>query len=93
MKINIENYGVLNIENLNPKPSPLGLKCNPACPYYTCLKDSLVISKSTIRGFQVKIATCLLLGSQCIGFKCRYYACKLRANINGECMLVSKYKA
>ncbi len=76
------------IRKLNPKPVPLGEKCNSGCPYFKCFKNALQLNKRVIRGVQTREATCLLLGGPCKGSECRHASCTIKAlNANSKCLL------
>ncbi len=70
-----------------PKPMPIGRKCNPLCPYFRCSKRALVVKTEFFKGRQKKTAYCRWIGDACIGARCQYAYCALRALLpNGDCM-------
>ena len=76
---------------LEPKPMPLGRKCNPLCPYFRCSKKALVIKQSYKQGRIVRTAYCRWIGDTCIGASCQYAYCALKALLpNGECLYALK---
>lgn len=69
-----------------PKPMPLGDKCNPLCPFFKCGKKALRISRDHYRGRTFKTAMCAWIGDKCIGATCRFAYCEKRAILpDGRC--------
>lgn len=75
------------IEEGEPKPRPIGDKCNPLCPYFRCMKKALQIRTEYYRGRPIKTAVCTWIGDKCIGPKCRYAYCVKHAMLpDGRCL-------
>ncbi len=69
-----------------PRPRPLGDKCNPLCPFFRCSKRALRITTETFRGRPMKVAMCAWIGDKCIGPSCRFAYCEKRAMLpDGRC--------
>ncbi len=68
------------------RPTPIGVKCNPLCPFFFCTQRALVIINKPYRGKYQKVAFCRLTGSECIGAECRYASCRINALLpDGRC--------
>ncbi|MFN4045733.1 MAG: hypothetical protein ACK4H7_00130 [Acidilobaceae archaeon] len=81
------------MRKINPKPIPLGGKCNNKCPYFKCFKSAMQVNKRVMRGVHTREVTCLLLGGPCKGSECRYASCALKAlNSDGSCLLAMLLK-
>ncbi len=69
-----------------PRPKPLGDKCNPLCPFFRCAQNALRITTAHYRGRPVKVAICSLVGDRCVGPQCRFAYCEKRAMLpDGRC--------
>jgi len=69
-----------------PRPRPIGDKCNPLCPFFRCQKRALRISREQFRGRTMPVALCAWIGDKCIGPSCRYAYCEKRAMLpDGRC--------
>ncbi len=67
-------------------PMPLGIHCNPLCPFFICTKRAKVVVNKSYRGKIKKVAYCRLTGSECIGAECKYAACRLNSMLpDGKC--------
>ncbi|MCE4613449.1 MAG: hypothetical protein F7C07_06425 [Desulfurococcales archaeon] len=70
-----------------PRPMPIGDKCNPLCPFFRCNKRALRISTDYYRGKTIKTAMCAWIGDKCIGATCRFAWCEKRAILpDGRCL-------
>lgn len=67
-----------------PKPMPLGDKCNYLCPFFRCNKKALSIQKKYIKGTPQKIGYCMWVGDVCITGECQYAYCEKRALLPGN---------
>jgi hypothetical protein len=67
-----------------PKPMPLGDKCNYLCPFFRCNKKALNIQKKYIKGTPQKIGYCMWVGDVCIAGECQYSYCEKRALLPGN---------
>lgn len=67
-----------------PKPMPLGEKCNYLCPFFRCNKKALNIQKKYIKGTPQKIGYCMWVGDICISGECQYAYCEKRALLPGN---------
>jgi len=67
-----------------PKPTPLGEKCNYLCPFFRCNKKALSIQKKYIKGTPQKIGYCMWVGDVCITGECQYAYCEKRALLPGN---------
>lgn len=77
-----------DLASLNPKPTPIGSKCNPLCPYFECSMESLQSIKVNKGGMITRRPHCLMLGGDCLGIQCRHSKCKLlMADGSGRCLL------
>lgn len=75
------------LERGEPRPRPIGDRCNPLCPYFRCMKKALQIRTEYYRGRPIKIALCSWTGDKCIGSQCRYAYCTKHAMLpDGRCM-------
>ncbi len=71
-----------------PRPRPLGDKCNPLCPFFRCQKRALRITTEQYKGRLIKVAMCAWIGDKCIGSSCRFAYCEKRAMLpDGRCAL------
>ncbi len=69
-----------------PRPRPVGDKCNPLCPFFRCSKNALRTATVYYRGRPMKVAMCAWIGDKCIGAQCRYAACAKHAMLpDGRC--------
>lgn len=67
-------------------PMPLGVQCNPLCPFFVCTKRAKVIVNKSYRGKIKKVAYCRLTGSECIGAECKYATCRINSMLpDGKC--------
>jgi len=74
-----------------PKPRPIGDKCNPLCPFFRCSKRALRFTTEQFRGRPIKVAMCAWIGDRCIGPSCRYAYCEKRAMMpDGRCAFAVK---
>ncbi|MEB3780467.1 MAG: hypothetical protein GSR85_09625 [Desulfurococcales archaeon] len=77
-----------------PKPMPIGDKCNPLCPFFRCGKKALRITREHYRGRNLKVAMCNWIGDKCIGATCRFAYCEKRAILpDGRCAFAVKGKS
>jgi hypothetical protein len=67
-----------------PKPMPLGDKCNYLCPYFRCTKKALMITMKYIKGSPSKVGYCRWVGDLCITGDCQYAYCEKRALLPGN---------
>ncbi len=67
-----------------PKPMPLGDKCNYLCPYFRCNKRALSIQIKYVKGTPQKIGFCRWVGDTCIAGECQYAYCEKRALLPGN---------
>ncbi len=76
-----------------PRPRPLGDKCNPLCPFFRCSQRALRITTETFRGRPIKVAMCAWIGDKCIGASCRMAYCEKRAMLpDGRCAFAVRAK-
>ena len=76
-----------------PKPLPLGDKCNPLCPFFRCSKKALKIEKRYIKGMLQKVGFCMWVGDNCIAGECQFAFCEKRALLPGnKCAFAVKSK-
>ncbi len=76
-----------------PKPLPLGDKCNPLCPYFRCSKKALKIEKRYVKGMLQKVGFCMWVGDNCIAGECQFAFCEKRALLPGnKCSFAVKSK-
>ena len=69
-----------------PRPKPIGDRCNPLCPFFRCGQKALRVSVEHYRGRPVKVAICSLVGDRCVGTQCRFAYCEKRAMLpDGRC--------
>ncbi len=69
-----------------PKPMPIGKKCNPLCPFFRCAKRALVVTTYIMQGKPQKIAYCNWIGDTCIGYQCQFAYCEKKALLpDGTC--------
>ena len=77
-----------------PKPRPIGDRCNPLCPFFRCAQKALRITTEHYRGRPVKVAMCSLVGDRCVGAQCRFAYCEKRAMLpDGRCAFAVEAKA
>jgi hypothetical protein len=82
------------LEEGEPRPRPIGDRCNPLCPYFRCMKKALQIRTEYYRGRPIKTAICTWIGDKCIGPKCRYAYCVKHAMLpDGRCLYAVQAKA
>ncbi|MBW9141480.1 MAG: hypothetical protein TQ35_0001460 [Candidatus Aramenus sulfurataquae] len=67
-----------------PKPLPLGDKCNYLCPYFRCNKRALMIQTKYVKGNPYKAGYCRWVGDTCITGDCQYAYCEKRALLPGN---------
>ncbi|AWR97145.1 hypothetical protein DFR86_05940 [Acidianus sulfidivorans JP7] len=67
-----------------PKPLPLGDKCNYLCPYFKCNKRALMIQTKYSKGSPYRIGFCRWVGDTCITGECQYAYCEKRALLPGN---------
>jgi len=67
-----------------PKPLPLGEKCNYLCPYFRCNKRALMIQTKYAKGSPYKVGFCRWVGDTCITGDCQYAYCEKRALLPGN---------
>jgi hypothetical protein len=67
-----------------PKPLPLGNKCNYLCPYFRCNKRALMIQTKYMKGNPQKVGFCRWVGDTCITGECQYAYCEKRALLPGN---------
>ncbi|MGC9147923.1 MAG: hypothetical protein ACP5GI_00530 [Sulfolobales archaeon] len=66
------------------EPKPIGIYCNPLCPYFRCAKRALTY-KTIGAGAGTKIiAFCNWVGDQCIAGACQYAFCEKRYLLPGN---------
>lgn len=69
-----------------PRPRPLGDKCNPLCPFFRCGKNALRIRTERYRGRPIRVAWCEWIGDKCIGPSCKFASCAKNALLpDGRC--------
>ncbi len=69
-----------------PKPMPIGKKCNPLCPFFRCAKRALVVTSYIMQGKPQKMAYCNWIGDTCIGYQCQFAYCEKKALLpDGTC--------
>ena len=77
-----------------PKPLPLGDKCNPLCPFFKCSKKALKIDKRYVKGMLQKVGFCMWVGDNCIAGDCQFAFCEKRALLPGnKCAFAVKSKS
>ncbi len=77
-----------------PKPKPIGDRCNPLCPFFRCAQKALRITTEYYRGRPVKVAMCALVGDRCVGTQCRFAYCERRAMLpDGRCAYAVETKS
>lgn len=87
-----ERHGQVTREE--PKPRPIGDKCNPLCPFFRCSKNALRITTVYYRGRPMKVAMCAWIGDKCIGAQCRYASCAKHAMLpDGRCQFAVEASA
>lgn len=80
-------------EKRQPRPRPIGDRCNPLCPFFRCQKRALRIVTEQYKGRPIKVAMCAWIGDKCIGASCRFAFCEKRAMLpDGRCALAVKAK-
>lgn len=67
-----------------PKPMPLGEKCNYLCPYFRCNKKALMVTTKYMKGNPYKVGLCRWAGDTCITGDCQYAYCEKRALLPGN---------
>jgi hypothetical protein len=67
-----------------PKPLPVGGKCNYLCPYFRCNKKALLIQQKYNKGNPQKVGWCRWVGDTCITGDCQYAYCEKRALLPGN---------
>ncbi|WP_236751308.1 hypothetical protein [Acidianus sp. HS-5] len=72
------------ISQNEPKPLPLGEKCNYLCPYFRCNKRALMIQTKYAKGSPYKVGFCRWVGDTCITGECQYAYCEKRALLPGN---------
>ncbi|MCY0874267.1 hypothetical protein D1867_04870 [Acidianus infernus] len=72
------------ISQNEPKPLPLGEKCNYLCPYFRCNKRALMIQTKYVKGSPYKVGFCRWVGDTCITGECQYAYCEKRALLPGN---------
>ncbi len=72
------------VEEGEPKPMPLGEKCNYLCPYFRCNKKALMITMKYMKGNPYKVGFCRWAGDVCITGDCQYAYCEKRALLPGN---------
>ncbi len=76
-----------------PKPMPIGDRCNPLCPFFRCAKKALRINREFYRGRPIRMAMCNWIGDKCVGAECRFAFCEKRAMLpDGRCAFAVKGK-
>lgn len=76
-----------------PKPMPLGDKCNYLCPYFRCNKRALLVQVKYSKGNPYKVGYCRWVGDVCIAGECQYAYCEKRALLPGnKCAFVINRK-
>lgn len=74
-----------------PRPRPIGNKCNPLCPYFRCSQRALRVRTEFYRGRPLKVPTCNWIGDKCIGAQCRYASCVKQAMLpDGRCLFAMR---
>ncbi|EZQ03140.1 MULTISPECIES: hypothetical protein [Acidianus] len=87
------NRGREETTNEEPKPLPLGDKCNYLCPYFRCNKRALMIQTKYEKGIPHKTGYCRWVGDNCITGECQYAYCEKRALLPGnKCAFVVNKK-
>ena len=77
-----------------PKPKPIGDRCNPLCPFFRCGQKALRITTEYYRGRPVKVAMCAIVGDRCVGTQCRFAYCEKRAMLpDGRCAYAVEAKS
>jgi hypothetical protein len=77
-----------------PRPKPIGDRCNPLCPFFRCSQKALRITTEHYRGRPVKVAICSLVGDRCVGSQCRFAYCEKKAMLpDGRCAFAVESKA
>ena len=77
-----------------PKPRPIGDRCNPLCPFFRCNYNALQVTTTYYRGRPMKVAMCRWIGDKCIGPQCRYASCAKHAMLpDGRCQFAVEAKA
>ncbi|ADL18443.1 hypothetical protein ASAC_0035 [Acidilobus saccharovorans 345-15] len=77
-----------------PRPKPIGDRCNPLCPFFRCGQRALRVSVEHYRGRPVKVAMCSLVGDRCVGTQCRYAYCEKKAMLpDGRCSFAIESRA
>jgi hypothetical protein len=77
-----------------PKPKPIGDRCNPLCPFFRCAQKALRITVEHYRGRPVKVAMCAMVGDRCVGPQCRFAYCEKRAMLpDGRCAFAVEAKS
>ncbi|MEZ0290765.1 MAG: hypothetical protein ABWJ42_06745 [Sulfolobales archaeon] len=66
------------------EPRPLGLNCNPLCPFFRCGRKALSIRSVRIGAETKVIGYCLWVGDQCIAGQCQYAYCEKRFLLPGN---------
>ncbi|ACL10375.1 hypothetical protein [Desulfurococcus amylolyticus] len=75
-----------HLEEKRLEPQPIGDKCNPLCPFFTCNKNALMITSKPVRGKMIRVAQCRLIGGDCINGECQYASCRLNSLLpDGRC--------
>ncbi|ADV64553.1 hypothetical protein [Desulfurococcus mucosus] len=86
-----------NLQHLEEKrlePQPIGERCNPLCPFFTCSRNALMVTSKPVRGKMIRVAQCRLTGGDCISGECQYASCKLNALLpDGRCAKALEKKA
>ena len=78
-------------ERREPRPRPIGDRCNPLCPFFRCQKRALRFTVEQYKGRPIKVAMCAWIGDKCIGPSCRFAYCEKRAMLpDGRCALAVK---
>lgn len=73
------------------KPTPIGKKCNPLCPFFRCANRALTIMTKYESGKLVRIAFCRWIGDNCIGYQCQYAYCDRKSLLpDGTCAFAVK---
>ncbi|MEB3844285.1 MAG: hypothetical protein LRS48_01220 [Desulfurococcales archaeon] len=69
-----------------PKPRPIGDKCNPLCPFFRCSRNALRITTEQFKGRIIRVPFCSWIGDKCIGAQCRFAYCEKKAMLpDGRC--------
>lgn len=67
-------------------PQPIGDKCNPLCPLFTCTRNALFVVNKPIKGRLMRVAQCRLTGGDCINGECQYSSCRVNSLLpDGKC--------